>query len=121
MSIQETYEKFKHLDGVLSHPVEGEPISKVARDLWLAIKETAQQSERSNKVTLDPRMQINKENLHRLLGEYTKERPWSFYSSLSQWADFISWLDDSYCDCEVPMPNPNEYNPHCLSCGKRIQ
>ena len=45
MSIIEVYEKHKHLDRVLSDPqfCEGSAMAHVARELWLAIKEAAEQ------------------------------------------------------------------------------
>ena len=42
MTIREIYEKFKHLDKVLSDPawIDGaNPIYQVAQDMWKAIKE----------------------------------------------------------------------------------
>lgn len=46
MSIIEVYEKHKHLDEVLSDPqfCEGSAMAHVARELWLAVKEHAEQS-----------------------------------------------------------------------------
>jgi hypothetical protein len=46
MSITEVYEKHKHLDRVLSDPqfCEGSAMAHVARELWLAIKEHAEQN-----------------------------------------------------------------------------
>lgn len=38
-------------------------------------------------------MELNKDNLLKMLKEYTKERPISFNYVMMAWADFIEWLD----------------------------
>ena len=45
MSIIEVYEKHKHLDRVLSDPqfCEDSAMTSISRELWLAIKEAAEQ------------------------------------------------------------------------------
>ena len=39
MNLDEVYEKYKHLDELLSNPIDNTSINLTARDLWLAIKE----------------------------------------------------------------------------------
>ena len=38
-------------------------------------------------------MLLNKENLVKMLVEYTKERPISFGTTMYYWSDFVEWLD----------------------------
>ena len=103
MSIIEVYEKHKHLDAVLSDPyfVEGSAMASITRELWLAIKDTAQQSMYPTRLTAGD----------------------SSLPESAQWESLVirptqAPGDSAYCSCEKSLPT-REFRT-CNQCGRRI-